>query len=399
MELYLQFGHGMIGHSKELLGRWRGGGVILSPRDADEDQIKRVAAEALSVGAEPLLDPQCYVRDADDEDLVAQQYWGAIRKHATGAFTGGPGTDALLSALETLAASAGITTHIAPCVLAAPVDDVWLDMQTAVLAAARKHFDGEVLATVALSSDALLDEDQVDMAVEAAAAWDVDGYYVVVQVPDAYLVDNPVWIAHLLILCGGLRLHGRRVVVGYAHHQMLCLAAANVDTMACGTFLNVRAFDPDKFYERDEGDISRRATWYYGPGSLSEYKIPFLDIAQSAGVLDLLRPSSRYDRVYSDPLFGGAPPSTVNWREPDAFRHYLHTLRQQVAEQRGATFADTITAYRGRLDAAEKLMQKLAKHGVRGQDRDFGDMIDVNRAGLAKFEAALGGRLRRSFSR
>src|SRR5678816_4386982 len=114
MQMYLQIGHGMIAHTRELLSRWGGGGAILSPRDLDEQQLVRLAGEVHAAGGESLLDPQCYVRNADHEGLVAHEYWNAIRRHATGAFTGGPGTDALLTAIAELSSAAGISTHILP---------------------------------------------------------------------------------------------------------------------------------------------------------------------------------------------------------------------------------------------------------------------------------------------
>jgi len=396
MELYLQIGAGMRGHAKTLVGRWKAGGAILSPRDLEQEQIVKFSGEFTSVGGEPMLDPQCYVKSADHERLVGHPYWEAITKHATGAFTGGPGTDALLGALATLVQSAVIRTHIVPACLGDPVDDAYLASQAAVLSSARKHFtSGPVLATVALSSAALRNEDQVEAIVEAAANWDVDGYYVVAEAPDGYLVDDPIWLGNLLILASGLKLHGRRVIVGYSHHQMLCLAAANVDQIACGTFLNVRSFDTTKFFEKDEGETSRRTNWYYAPDAFSEYKLPFLDIAMKMGVLDVMRPPKRFRRDFSDPLFAGAQPSTVGWKEPEAFRHYLDTLRQQAAEARKGSFDETVDAYNQQLDQAEQLTKMLAKKAIKGQDRDFANFIDVNRAALALLVAARGARLRR----
>lgn len=396
MKLYLQIGHGMQEHTRELLTRWGGGGAILSPRDLTETQLCKLAGDIVKRGGEPLIDPQCYVRDADHEKLVAHEYWKSIRTHATGAFTGGPGTDSLLADLAALAKSASIHTHILPAPLAAPVDDVWLDAQAALIAAARKHYKGDqLLATIAISSDALRNDDQMEAVVDNAEQWDVDGYYLVAEGPAGYLVDDPVWVANLLILASGLKLHGRRVIVGYAHHQLLCLAAANVDAIACGTYLNVRAFDTDKFFERDEDEISRRAIWYYAPESLSEYKLQFLDLAMRAGVLDRLRPPKRYTRDYSDPLFAGVQPSLVGWKEPDAFRHYLDTLKQQTDESCLASFEETADEYEKRLDRAQKLMAALKKEGIRGQDRDFADYVDVNQAAIARLRAARGPRLRR----
>jgi hypothetical protein len=394
MKLYLQFGHGMIAHTKELLATWRSGGVVMSPRDSTAEQLVRVAKSALEVDAEPLLDPQCYVRDADKEKLTAHSYWKAIKENATGAFTGGPGTDALLSELAILAKSAGIRRHILPGCLAKPVSDDWFALQEAVMAAAPRHFgEDAVLMTIALSADAMMDEAQVEAVVDRAARWPVSGFYVVCEAPSTYLVENPVWLANVLILTSGLKLLNRSVIVGYSNHQLLGLGAANVDAMASGTWLNVRAFDPDKFFEPDEDEVSRRALWYYCPQALSEYKLPFLDIAQKVGVLDSMRSTT----PYAAPLFAGAVPSTVAWGEQDAFRHYLTALREQVTSARVATFEGTVAVQDQLIARAEKLLGRLAKNGVRGQDRDFANYIDVDRAATVVFQRARGARLKRTW--
>lgn len=395
MEFYLQFGHGMMGHTKELLREWRGGGVILSPRDLDGEQLVRVARSALEANAEPLLDPQCYVRDADKEKLTAHGYWSAIRENATGAFMGGPGTDALLSSLASLARSASVRRHILPGCIAKPVSEDWFALQEAIIAAAPRHFGGDpVLMTVALGADAVLDETQIEAVVDRAGTWNVSGFYVVAETPGgAYLVENPNWLANVLILASGLKLLGKSVIVGYANHQLLALAAANVDIMASGTWLNVRAFNPDKFFEPDEDETSRRSLWYYCPQAASEYKIPFLDIAKRAGVLDSMMSSTRY----AAPLFSGAMPGTVAWGEQDAFRHYLTALRFQVVAARLVTFDGTLAAHAERVDQAEALLKSFKKSGVRGQDRDYGPYVDVERAAIAVFEGARGARLRRAW--
>jgi hypothetical protein len=43
MELYLQFGYGMMALSRELVEEWEGGTVILSPRDLTSDQCQRLS--------------------------------------------------------------------------------------------------------------------------------------------------------------------------------------------------------------------------------------------------------------------------------------------------------------------------------------------------------------------
>ncbi len=266
------------------------------------------------------------------------------------------------------------------------------------MGAAPRHFGDEpLLATIALSSTAILDEAQIETVIEHAESWAVSGFYVVAETPGAYLVDDPVWLANLLILVSGLKLLGKYVLVGYCNHQMLCLASANADAMASGTWLNVRAFPPSKFYVRDDDEVSRRATWFYCPQALSEYKLPFLGIAQSVGALEVMKPPRSLGSRFADALFTGVVPTSVKWGEHEAFRHYLTSLNGQVTGAPVTTFDEAVAGHGQLLDAAEKVLKKLKGAGVRGGDRDFGELIDVNRGAIAKYTHARGARMRRSW--
>lgn len=165
--------------------------------------------------------------------------------------------------------------------------------------------------------------------------------------------------------------------------------------MASGHYLNVRSFPLKKFYQRDPDDHARKKTWYYCPQALSEYKLSTLDVAQRVGKLELVR--SGLGDEYASPLFSGAQPSTVSWKEPDAFRHYLDSLHIQVAAARKPSFDETMLASRTRLDAAEKLLRELHREHVRGGDRDFLDRVEVNRAALHLHDRARGPLLRRKW--
>lgn len=101
MELQLQFGYGMMEHCRSLISSWSGGTAILSPRDLDDDQLKRLADEirALPNGS-CLLDPQFYLPHADHERLCAHAYWPD--HYETGAFFEGPALSKLLRKLRSL---------------------------------------------------------------------------------------------------------------------------------------------------------------------------------------------------------------------------------------------------------------------------------------------------------
>jgi hypothetical protein len=398
MELYLQFGHGMLQHSHKLIKLWGGGTVILSPRDLGQGQIVRAAKGLRGVGAAVAIDPQFYLPRADHPRLVKHDYWPD--GFETDSFLNGPGLSDMLARLATLHEQAACSLQIIPGLYGQRVDDDWLSVQERVMQEALTRFAaGGRLQTLCLSAEALRSEEQIQLLLDRAAAWPVDGFYVVPEHPGGqYLVDDPVWLADLLDLCAGLKLLRRRVVVGYCNHQCLCLAAANVDAIAAGSWLNVRSFPLGKFRIASSDEEKRRATWYYAPQVLSEFKVPFLDMAFRAGKLDMLRPYPEFQSPFGDVLFAGAQPSSVLFRETEAHRHYLHCLRQQVVHARRGTYRETLDAQLLALTSAETLLKQVHSYGVRGQHRDFEDFFDVNRSALDAIHRSRGFILEREWA-
>jgi len=176
---------------------------------------------------------------------------------------------------------------------------------------------------------------------------------------------------------------------------MLIAALAKVDAVASGTWMNVRSFPPEKFKAATEDDMKQRATWYYCPQTMSEYKVPFLDIAQRQGLLQDMYPLTPIVLPKIEDLFAGGQPSTIGLTEQVAFRHYLHCLRAQAAAMHQSTFDATADEYRLLLDNAESLIARLNRVGVRGQMRDFARVIDSNRAAVEVLIADRGPILRR----
>jgi hypothetical protein len=391
MELYLQFGYGMKELSKDLLKKWGSGTVILSPRDIKPDQVQKWAWEFREVEGKHLLDPQLYYPKADHHRLISHDYWPET--FVTDLFTGGRALKDVLNKLKELNNASGTVDYILPGIYDSTINEDWFKVHESIVNASVDIMgDMERLATICVPSDCLrLNEEQLEAIVSRTEDWDVDGYYIVAEHPNSqYLVDDPLWLSNLLVLCSGLKLQKRRVIVGYCSHQMLCLAAANVDAIASGTWLNIRVFGQHKFYEDEDDSTSRRVTWYYCPQSLSEYKIPFLDIAYNRRILGQMAPDLAMDNDYPMVLFSGALPSSTSYKEGDAFRHYLHSLHFQCRSSGRPTFRETVDAHEILLSTAEQYIKMLHSNGVRGQDRDFASITDVNRAALTILEDTRG---------
>ena len=328
--------------------------------DMTPEQLARLATEVTTTpNSNVLLDPQFYVPHSDHVRLCSHEYWPA--DYETNAFWEGPALTRLLTALQRLNRSLSASAFILPGLLAQSVGTDWLETQRAILEEAFTiETDIPILATIALGADAARDQNQIASLVEHLEGADRKpaGYYVVCEHPNGkYLVDDPNWLANVVDLAAGLRFLGGRVILGYCNHQMLIAAAAKVEAICSGTWMNVRSFPPEKFQTAYDEEIRQRAKWYYCPQALSEYKALFLDIAYRLGLLDRMAPRQDVDGGYVPILFSGVQPSSVEFSEQTAFRHYLHCLHRQVELAGRPSFDETIACHETALDSVRNFFQ------------------------------------------
>jgi len=177
------------------------------------------------------------------------------------------------------------------------------------------------------------------------------------------------------------------VIVGYSNHQLLFLSLARVDAICAGSWLKTRMFPLGDFSENDDEQAGgRRSTWYYCPQALSEYQLPFLDVAHRGGILYDMKSPEIYDSEYSAILFNGAQPTTVNFSETEAFRHYLNSLKMQCLEVSKETYEDTKSYLKMIFETAIDLTSYFRKNGVRGKHRDFNNVGESNLSVLDAFD-------------
>lgn len=397
MDCYLQFGYGMKGHSTSLIQKWQGGTVILSPRDSTPNQIPNIAKEVEKAGGKTLFDPQLYYPRANHHRLAEYAYWP--NDYDTSVLFDQALLNDTLQKIREINNGAQTDKYIIPGIYCARVTEDWLSIHDAIHDQAVSVFsDKKRLSTICLSAETLRFEEQIEDLLSHTEEWDTDGYYIIAEHPkNQYLVDDPLWLTHLLILCSGLKLQGREVIVGYSHHQFLCLASAHVDAIASGTWINVRSFTSSKFHEREDKVINQKSVWYYCPHALSEYQLTFLDMGYRADILDELRSDRSLGSDYADILFSGALPSSIAYGKSQAFRHYLHCLHQQCLQATRASFQETLNAHEVQLETAERFIAHFHENGVRGKTRDFANIIDVNRSALSALQNVRGFALEREW--
>ena len=385
MELYLQFGHGMMSMSEELIRDWNGGLVILSPRDLELNQMTSFSTKISSINGKIVIDPQFYLPKSDHSRLVSHSFWPS--NYQTALFNKVDINRMLKTLKDQYNDPLNSEFFILPGLMTSIVNEDWYNYNSIVIEESKNLIsDKDLYLTLCFSKEVMISEENIHLAIEYLDNWNIEGCYVVAEPPsNEYLVSDPNWLVNLMDLTSGIKLQNKKVIVGYSNHQMLMLALSKVDAIASGNWLNVRSFNKNRFNNPDDS-VSRRSKWYYCPHALSEYQVVFLDIANRQGALQDLRTDLSFGSNYSNILFSGAQPTTVNYGERDSFKHYLHCLRYQASNSLKQTYSLTKEGLRIQLEAARMLTDNFNQIGITGRNRDFGNVIDYNLSAISVFD-------------
>ena len=386
MDLYLQMGHGMKAHAIELIKKWQGGTVILSPKNMMLEQMKKTAEELSKINGSVLLDPQFYMPRVSQKQLQQHLYWPD--SYSTNAFFNGSGIkDMIEILLNEYIYPLHASGFIIPSLFLNDTNDTWNKItENIITEVERKQISIPKFLTLCLSTKLLEKEESIHLLLEELEDYPVDGFYIIPEHPNkTYLVDNESWLLNLLDFAAGLKLLNKKVILGYTNHQFLFMSIAKVDALCSGTWLKTRAFPIGEFRNEEKG-TARRSIWYYCPQTLSEYQIPSLDVAQKVGLLDQLKTDNKFESDYASPLFTGAQPTTVNWGEREAFRHYLNCLRKQCADVSKESYENTRDYLKLLFETAQELSESFRQNGIRGKHRDFSNVAESNLSILSGFD-------------
>lgn len=391
MELFLQLGHGMRGHVKELTEKWGSSTTILSPKDLTHEDMIKFASEVHSLNGEILIDPQFYIPRTAHKKLPKHSFWP--NDFDTNIFFDGKGlTDMLKVLVNDYVIPTESKSLIVPTLYISDVDDDWFHFTDLIIDKIESISSIEKILTLCISHEILLSEEKTHELIERLEDYPVKGFYIIPIHPnDDYLVDNSVWLINLMDIVASMKLLGRKIIVGYCNQQELILSLAKVDAICSGSFMKTRMFPLSDFDENDDdGGIKRKSTWYYSPQTLSEYQIAFLDIAHRSGILDELKTPDIYDSGYADVLFQGAQPGTVKFSEREAYRHFLNCLRYQSLSTSKGTYTETKDFLRLLFETSQDISDFVKMNGVRAKNRDILNVIDSMLSAIDAFDNTWG---------
>jgi len=385
MDFYIQQAHGMQTIISEFAEKWKSGTVILSPTDMDQKRLVPYAQSLNKKGMKTVIDPQCYSFHASKNKLISQSYW--INNYVTSLFD----SESIRWQLHELKSkyydNFDSPFFIVPFPLITDVNEMIYSMLELYFTCIDSMDINNPYISIPLCSDVIIDEKKMHLLLEYLEMFAFKGIYLVPAHPGGnYLVDNPVWLANIMDFCAGVKLSGKKVVVGYSNHQSLILGVAKVDAIASGNFLNSRSFSLEKFSVPLEGDNFRnKSIWFYSPQTLSEYQILYLDMARKIGSLEKLKPAEFFLFEEVTALFSGAQPTSVNFPERFAFVHYLNSLKIQSEQLVLDTFEKTYANIKLLFESAQVIASELHDQGVRAKNRDYLTVYDATMSAIDQF--------------
>ncbi len=392
MDLFLQMGYGMQSLCTEIITKWKSGTVILSPVNIGPNKIMPFSKQIRDAGGSVLFDPQMFYPKEGHVKLKEYDYWPLDGVSISDSASCQSICRELLRINTSIASPAIILPSI-------EMDESKFEyaltrMQTYIDFFASKT-KKPLYATLCLYSETIRNSQAIEALVEYLRPLSVSGFYIIPHPSNSeYIVSDPLWAIGMMKLVACLKLSSKAVIIGYSNHQSLIYALAGADAIASGTYMNTRSFQPSKFKSPRDDDIKQKSTWYYLPNAFSEYKAALLDVAMNRGFLSLFVPQGAFANEYSAMLFGGAQPSSTNYRERNSFLHYLHCLKIQCEMLTKDTYFDTYSTYELMLNSSANLISELKKRGMSGQNRDFAPAIEANRVAMCATDEDYGLKLR-----
>ncbi len=324
MKFLLQQGWGMLALNAELLGKRVGSGVILSPRVLEPPRLKEHAEEVRAAGGSVLFDPQFYAPRTGHQRIFLYPYWEGL-SYDTDTFDDPTAREVCKRVVDFQVSELGVDEIIAPGMYTNAADDHWRECQSRFAEVAASVGAGRpTYSTLAIGPDVVRNRERFDPVIDEALNYPTSGVYVLLKLPSSFLVSDEVYLYAVLDAFLSFREAGKEVLVGYANQQALIYASVGVRTIASGNFRNVRSFDPQIFDQQDEDD-RRRATWYYDADTLGEFRIERLGLAYRRGLKGSFGPAC----PFCESLLSADDPTSVNWTEGMAFRHFLSELDRQ----------------------------------------------------------------------
>lgn len=360
---YIQHGYGKSSKIDEVVARGAVQGVILSPGHEDSPTLAATASNCTAAGLDVLVDPQSYIYSTRPQ--------GSLRFHARNNVDlstmswAGSATSVLadISKVEELGTRLQLGDRmIAPSPFHASLGDYWMPAALQYARTAASEWGSrDVLATIALSQEALADWAVVEEWLDAATTLNVRGFYLVVGRSDSTYPPvpwNPRLLANLLRVIHTLSvLNGFEVIWGYADADGLLGLAAGAKGMAAGWSYSLRQFSIER-YNTERGGGAQPIPRVFVSEFLSD-----LRTTEVADILEIASPSPL------DSLATSAVEDVLDLSNPEAQVHHMVELSLVAAAVANLPLPERFGYVQYLVEAALERFSAVARSNVSVEGR------------------------------
>lgn len=315
-----QQGHGMLKLVEEFAEEYDDLGIILSPKNCNNNQMINWVSKFRRKGLNLFFDPQFYEPRTDLDKISSFPYWPQNFQTVD--------LDMQVfcnDVIDYQANQLGLSNIIIPGRFTNNITDSWLELNHRLAQTASEYEGGESLtlfSTIALGPDVISNNDLLNSIIDEVVNYPVQGVYLIYEHPrNQFLIQDEVYIYNLLEAILSLSLNRKKVIIGYSNQQTLLFYAAGIEAIATGNFKNVRHFSHENFYYSEPTPI-KREPWYFDGKTFGEYRIPQLSLAYRRGLENLFGPETSS----TEALLNSDNPASIVWKEKDSFIHYFKLM-------------------------------------------------------------------------
>ncbi|MDR3625288.1 MAG: hypothetical protein P4L45_00560 [Ignavibacteriaceae bacterium] len=374
----LQQGWGMLTFINNFLSNHSNSGIILSPRICERSQLERYYPNISEIpNSEIFFDPHFYEPRTDLPRILSYPYFNNFNFQTT-TFNH---SDFCNQVIEYQANVLNLHNIILPGRYTNSLSESWLDMQRTFAELGNNYRSlHEIYSTLAIGPDLILNPDHFNTIIDEVINYPVDGIYLVFEHPSHDFLLSEEFIYVILDAILSISLSKKKIILGYSNHQSIIFYASGIDYLASGNYRNVRAFDHLNSTDRDNDNL-RKGVWYFDGNTFGEYKIPALGLAFRRNLRNHFGPITNYNST----LLSSNNPTTIPWREPDAFSNYFDLLNHYCSEINNIIKNQRANYLLNFFNSRRDTNQALSNANFNFGDRGFNNHIEGTIAALEAF--------------
>ena len=388
MDVYHQAGHNSVWNLGSLIEDGAGSGIIFSPVNDRADKILGISDEIKKVS---FFDPQLYLPKSIKGKLSSFEYFPSnfSKSFTTGDFDKEKREIAkrcldfqLKNQFKYLVIPSRYY-EVLPSNFYEQCEDHLIEPFLGYYQDTKAQ--NEILLTFIVKQELLMnDERRNELLNWLTGIHDIDGVYLIFE--NNFLskqIKDSAYLYNALILIHSLKINELKVHVGYTNIEGLLYSIADPNSVAMGSYENLRQFDIKRFEDKEKGQVRPP-----NPRLYSRPLFQLMDYGYKDGITKLY---SDWNRVFEDSRYKPLmfkPEYNWHFTKPEPYKHYFLLFSSQVRSL-PSNIVDRIILLKGSFQKAVQVFKEIESAGVYLDDDSNGSHLPFWLTTISMFEKYL----------